>query len=203
MYKNLVSFVCAAIVVSGCATSSPKQETLTVYRKFDVAKNVALNDVISMAKKALSVRASNVTATTGLAPDNLPAAPASFKLNMKQMAFGPMMMTFPVVKCSDATSIITNSGGFSAGGSSESERYTACVYPYQAGTSVQFVLITTTTHQGGLQGMMNSAVKGMFGGNEGTAETYMDQISKEFTKDIPVAKLVKTSKPETSEKSKS
>jgi len=202
MYKTLVSFICLAIVLSGCA-SAPKRESITAYRTFDVPANVNINNVVAATKKAMSVRADGLTATTGMEPDTLPEKPGKFSVSVRQASVGfGMSFAMPVVKCADTYSLITNVGGFSSGGSSETEAYTGCIYPYKTGTSVQIVLIATTTHSGGLQGMMNSAIKGVFGGNEGTAETYLDQISTEFLKDIPSAKLAKTSKPVTTASSK-
>lgn len=104
--------------------------------------------------------------------------------------------SFPTVSCrSGAYAVISNSGGFAAGGSSEHENYTGCVYPYKNGTRVHFVLVSITTHAGGLQGMVNSSIKKMVGGeNEDYTERNLDQVADKFVNLMPGAKLIKQSK---------
>lgn len=100
----------------------------------------------------------------------------------------------PTVECHDPHVFMSNQGGFSGGGSSQLDAYTACVYAYAKGTSVQIVLISTTQHPTGLQGLVNRAVKRAFGGNEETAERYLDQIDAKLRQLVPAARLVRSSK---------
>lgn len=144
----------------------------------------------------MSVRASNLMSTVGVVAENLPDKPGSFDVAVQQMS-GPfgMGMSFPRVSCGNAYAVISNSGGFASGGTTEMEAYTGCVYPYNQGTKIDIVLIATTQHQNGIQGMVNQAVKGLItGSNQETAEQQLDQITAKLNNVLPQAKLIRQSK---------
>lgn len=115
---------------------------------------------------------------------------------MQQMAlpFGGTI-AFPKVECREPYALIGTTSGFTAGGSSEGGSYTGCIYPYQRGIRVHIVMVSTTTHSGGLGGLINEGIKGvMFGSDEGMAERYLDQIQDALLCRLPEAVLNRQSK---------
>jgi hypothetical protein len=194
---ELVLVVFAVLVglgLNGCA-STPRRESVAAYRVFDVQSGADPRALAGAAKTAMTVRADNLDAIEGTVPEPLPERAPSFIVSVRQMPmpFG-MSVAMPVVQCRDPYVLISNQGGFATGGTSQLDAYTGCIYPYRSGTSIQFVLISTTHQRAGLQGLINRAIKGAFGGNEGSAETYMDQIEAKLRALLPAAQLVRTSK---------
>lgn len=182
------------LLFAGC-TTVPQVETITAYRSFEIPASSSPDRLIDPVKDSLAVRASNLGVTAGIVPEVLPERAGTFETTLQQMnlPFGKSF-TFPTVKCKDAFAVITNTGGYGGGGSSQSDNYTACIYPSQSGTKVHFVLVSTTTHSGGISGMVNSAIKDtMVGGSKEAAERSLDKISTKFTGIIPGAKVIRSS----------
>lgn len=194
MKKGLLLLFIVSFFI-GCAASPPRRESVTAFRSFDI-QGGSPEMLVEAVKTSMAVRADNLTATTGVVPDNLPDKPGNFEVTVEQMSL-PMGMSisFPRVVCKNSYSLITNVGGYSGGGSSQSDSYTGCVYPYKDGIRVHIVLVSTTSHGSGLSGMINAAIKeSMIGGNKDAAERALDKITEKFTSLVPPAKIVKGSK---------
>jgi len=171
-------------------------ETITSFRSFNVPATFAPERLVAPVKQAVGEKADNLVVTQGLLAEELPEKPGSFETGLQQIA-GPfgMNMSFPTVKCPNAYTVISNTGGFASGGSSQNDRYTACLYPYKTGTRVHVVLVSTTTHQAGLAGMVNASIKdSLVGGNQGSAERSLDKISTKFSALVSGAELIRSSK---------
>lgn len=183
------------LVLAGCATT-PRMESVTSFRSYDVPLSMSPERLVEPVKTAMAVRASNLMVTRGIVSDTLPERPGNFEMGLQQIAmpFGAGM-SFQTVKCPNAYTIISNSGGFSRSGTTQSDNYTACLYPYREGTRVHIVVVSTTTHRDGLTGMVNSAVKkGLVGSNEDAAERSLDKIAEKLSTLVPGAELIKSSK---------
>jgi len=183
------------LFMAGCA-STPRMETITSFRSFNVPATFAPERLVAPVKQAVGEKADNLVVTQGLLAEELPEKPGSFETGLQQIA-GPfgMNMSFPTVKCPNAYTVISNTGGFASGGSSQNDRYTACLYPYKTGTRVHVVLVSTTTHQAGLAGMVNASIKdSLVGGNQGSAERSLDKISTKFSALVSGAELIRSSK---------
>lgn len=183
------------LTLSGCA-ATPLREAVTSFRSFEIPLSVAPGRLVEDVKAAMSTRASNLMATTGVVPNSLPEKAGDFEIRVKQMSL-PLgqSLSWPQVECAGPYSLITNNGGFSGGGSSQSDAFTACIYPYQKGTRVHIVLVSTTSHQSGIAGLVNASVKGMMvGDNREAAERSLDKISESLLSRTPSAKVIRSSK---------
>jgi hypothetical protein len=189
------ALILAVFILTGCG-GPPRQESITVFRSFAIPPDLKPTMVVNEVKEAMAARASNLTAITGVLPDPLPDQAGTFNVAVQQMAMPlGMSISFPTVKCDSPYSLITNSGGFSTGGSREQENYTGCVYPTKLGTVVHIVLVDTTSHSNGLVGMANAGVKSLLvGGNQDGAERHMDQITDAFLCKVPQAQVTRQSK---------
>src|SRR5690348_2493728 len=79
------SFVVVVVLLVGCA-STPRRESITAFRVFDVKGAGDPSSVAEAAQAAMAIRADNLTAVTGTVPEPLPEMPPSFRVNIRQLA---------------------------------------------------------------------------------------------------------------------
>jgi hypothetical protein len=182
-------------MIVGCA-SAPKVETITAFRSFDVPSTNKAKAVVDAAKSAMLRVADNLSAIISILPDPLPETPGNFDVGIRNISipFGGNV-SFLTVLCPGAPyAVISNSSGFAGGGSAERDQYTGCIYAYTGGLRVHIVMIRTTKHASGLQGMVNQTVMGMIrGGNDENLEAKLDLVAGLFKNTVTEARLVKSS----------